>query len=89
MVAVGYFDPGNWATDLAAGSQFGYRLLFIIFLSNIMAVFLQSLCIRLGVVTGLDLAQACRKHFPRYVSLVLYVLAEVAIIATDLAGFFI
>lgn len=85
MVAVGYLDPGNWATDLAAGSGFGYRMLFIIFLSNIMAVLLQSLCIRLGVVTGLDLAQACSKHFSKPLSIFLYVLCEIAIIATDLA----
>ena len=85
MVAVGYLDPGNWATDLAAGSQFGYKLLFIIFLSNLMAILLQSLCIRLAVVTGLDLAQACTKHFPKKWNMCLYVLCEIAIIATDLA----
>ncbi|KAJ3286692.1 hypothetical protein HK104_008914 [Borealophlyctis nickersoniae] len=85
MVAVGYLDPGNWATDLAAGSQFGYRLLFIVFLSNAMAVLLQSLCIKLGVVTGRDLAQACRKYFNPYVNIFLYILCEAAIIATDIA----
>ncbi|ORZ04632.1 natural resistance-associated macrophage protein-domain-containing protein [Absidia repens] len=85
MVAVGYLDPGNWATNIEAGSQFGYRLLFIILISNIIALFLQNLTIRLGTVTGLDLAAACRHYLPRYVSLFLYVLAEGAIIATDLA----
>ncbi|KAJ3179950.1 hypothetical protein HDU85_004234 [Gaertneriomyces sp. JEL0708] len=85
MVAVGYLDPGNWATDLAAGSQFGYRLLFIILLANVMAVLLQSLCIKLGVVTGRDLAQACRKHLPPAVNIAFYVLCELAIIATDVA----
>lgn len=85
IVAVGYLDPGNWATDLAAGSQFGYRLLFVIFISNLMAILLQSLCVRLGVITGFDLAQACTKHFSRPVSIVLYILCEIAIIATDMA----
>ncbi|KAI8910851.1 NRAMP family [Gorgonomyces haynaldii] len=85
MVAVGYLDPGNWATDLAAGSQFGYKLLFVILLSNFMAIILQSLCVRLGVVTGYDLAQACRQHFSKPVWVILYLLAEVAIVATDLA----
>lgn len=85
MVAVGYFDPGNWATDLAAGSQYGYRLLFVILMSNLMAVLLQSLCVRLGVVTNNDLAQSCAKYLPRWLSLILYVLCEIAIMATDLA----
>lgn len=78
-------DPGNWATDMEGGSQFGYRLLFIVLLSNIIAVFLQNLTIRLGTVTGLDLASISRRYFPRYLNLLLYVLAEIAIIATDLA----
>lgn len=78
-------DPGNWATNISAGSQFGYRLLFIILVSNVIALFLQNLTIRLGTVTGLDLAAACRHHLPRYLSLFLYVLAEIAIVATDLA----
>ncbi|KAI8595213.1 natural resistance-associated macrophage protein-domain-containing protein [Dissophora ornata] len=78
-------DPGNWATDLAGGSSFGYMLLFVILLSNIMAVVLQGLAIKLGVVSGLDLAQACRKFLPKYVNWTLYVLAELAIIACDLA----
>ena len=85
MVAVGYMDPGNWATDLAAGAQYGYALLFVILASNLMAMVLQHLAVRLGVVTGRDLAQACRDHYPRPVSLVLWVLCELAIAACDLA----
>lgn len=85
LVAVGYMDPGNWATDLAGGSQFGYRLLFVILLSNLMAILLQHLCAKLGIVTGRDLAQACRDHYSRPVSLVLWVLCEIAICACDLA----
>ncbi len=85
MVAVGYMDPGNWATDLAAGSRFEYTLLSVILLSNLMAVLLQSLCVKLGVATGRDLAQACRDHFSRPVSFGLWILAEVAIAACDLA----
>src|SRR5438876_1474809 len=85
LVAVGYMDPGNWATDLAAGSAYGYNLLSVILLSNLMAVLLQSLSIKLGVATGRDLAQACRDHFSRPVSFALWVLCEVAIAACDLA----
>jgi len=85
LVAVGYMDPGNWATSLAAGSKFGYTLLFIALLSNVMAIVLQSLCTRLGVGAGRDLAQACRDSFPRWVSLPLWLSAEIAITATDLA----
>jgi NRAMP (natural resistance-associated macrophage protein)-like metal ion transporter len=85
LVAVGYVDPGNWATDLLAGSRFGYSLLSVVLLSNAMALLLQSLCVRLGVVTGQDLAQSCRKHLNPYFNLFLYALCEVAIIATDLA----
>jgi metal iron transporter len=85
LVAVGYLDPGNWATDLAAGSSFGYSLLSVVLMSNAMAILLQSLCVRLGVVTGLDLAQACRKHLNPPFALFLYALCEIAIIATDLA----
>ncbi|KAG0014477.1 hypothetical protein BGZ81_000430 [Podila clonocystis] len=85
IVSVGYMDPGNWATDLAGGSKFGYMLLFVILLSNMMAVVLQGLAVKLGVVSGLDLAQACRKFTPKYVNWILYVLAELAIIACDLA----
>src|SRR5215208_5985423 len=85
LVAVGYMDPGNWATSLAGGSKFGYALLTIALLSNVMAIVLQSLCARLGVGAGRDLAQACRDAFPRAVSWPLWVLAEIAICATDLA----
>jgi manganese transport protein len=85
LVAVGYMDPGNWATSLAGGSKFGYALLFVALLSNVMAIVLQSLCIRLGVGAGRDLAQACRDSFPRFVSFPLWLSAEVAITATDLA----
>jgi len=85
LVAVGYMDPGNWATSLAGGSKFGYALLTIALLSNIMAIVLQALCARLGIGAGRDLAQACRDAFPRAVAYPLWVLAEIAICATDLA----
>ena len=85
MISVGYMDPGNWATDLAGGAQFGYTLLAVIMLSNLMAILLQALSARLGIVTGRDLAQACRDHYPRPVSLVLWFACELAIIACDLA----
>lgn len=85
MVSVGYMDPGNWATDLAGGSKFGYTLLSVIMLSNLMAILLQALAARLGIVTGRDLAQACRDHYSRPVNLMLYVACELAIIACDLA----
>jgi manganese transport protein len=85
LVAVGYMDPGNWATDLAGGSQFGYTLLCVILLSNLMAILLQSLCARLGIVTGRDLAQACRDHYSPAVSFGLWILCELAICACDLA----
>lgn len=85
LVSVGYMDPGNWATDIAGGSQFGYTLLSVILLSNLMAILLQSLCVRLGVATGKDLAQACRDYFSPQISFVLWVLCEIAIAACDLA----
>src|ERR1043165_2458008 len=85
LVAVGYMDPGNWATSLAGGSKFGYALLTIALMSNIMAILLQALCIRLGIASKRDLAQACRDAFPRFVSYPLWALAELAICATDLA----
>ena len=85
LVAVGYMDPGNWATDLAGGSQFGYTLLSVILLSNLMAVLLQGLASKLGIVTGRDLAQACRDHYSRPVVLGLWLLCELAIAACDLA----
>src|SRR3954449_4134787 len=83
LVAVGYMDPGNWATSLAGGSKFGYALLFIALLSNVMAIVLQHLCARMAVATGRALAQGCRDAFPRTVSYPLWLLAEVAICATD------
>ena len=85
LVAVGYMDPGNWATDLAGGSQFGYTLLSVILLSNLMAILLQGLAAKLGIVSGRDLAQACRDHYSRPVSLALWVICELAIAACDLA----
>jgi len=85
LVAVGYMDPGNWATSLAGGSKFGYALLTVALLSNVMAIVLQSLCTRLGLGAGRDLAQACRDAFPRWVSFPLWLSAELAITATDLA----
>jgi manganese transport protein len=85
LVAVGYMDPGNWATDLAGGSKFGYSLLSVVLVSNLIAVLLQGLASKLGIVTGRDLAQACRDHYPRPVAVVLWVLCEIAIAACDLA----
>src|SRR5579883_3028728 len=85
LVAVGYMDPGNWATSLAGGSRFGYTLLSVALLSNLMAIVLQSLCARLAVATGRNLAQACRDAYPPWVAYPLWVLAEIAICATDLA----
>src|SRR5712691_1251825 len=85
LVAVGYMDPGNWATDLEGGAKFGYTLLWIIMMSNLMAILLQHLCIKLGVVTGRDLAQACRDHFSKPTVWFLWVLCELAIAACDLA----
>ena len=85
LVAVGYMDPGNWATDLAGGSKFGYTLLSVILLSNLMAVLLQGLASKLGIVTGRDLAQACRDHYSRTTTIFLWILCEIAIAACDLA----
>ncbi len=85
LVAVGYMDPGNWATDIAGGSAFGYQLLSVILLSNMMAMLLQALAARLGIVAGLDLAQACRAHYPQRTTIMLWILCEIAIIACDLA----
>lgn len=85
LIAVGYVDPGNWATDLAGGSQFGYSLLSIILLSNLMAILLQFLACKLGIATRRDLAQACRDHFNKPVTHLLWLVSEIAIIATDLA----
>lgn len=85
LVSVGYMDPGNWATDIAGGSKFGYTLLSVILLSNLMAILLQSLCVRLGVATGRDLAQACRDYFSPRINFCLWVVCEIAIAACDLA----
>jgi manganese transport protein len=85
LVSVGYMDPGNWATDIAGGSAFGYKLIWILFVSNLIALLLQSLSARLGIVRGLDLAQASKNAYPRFVNFCLYLLAQIAIIACDLA----
>jgi len=85
LVSVGYMDPGNWATDIEGGARFGYMLIWVLLMSNLMAVLLQALCSRLGIVTGLDLAQGCRREYPRPLNLFLWLLAEIAIAATDLA----
>src|SRR5207245_7435205 len=85
LVAVGYMDPGNWATDLAGGARFGYSLLAVIMISNLMAILLQHLSIKLGVATGRDLAQACRDHYSTPVVWFLWILCELAIAACDLA----
>ena len=85
MLALGYADPGNWASDIAAGSQFGFRHLFIVLLSSLIAIFLQTLCLRIGIVTGIDLAAGCRERYSRPVSFLLWISAEIAIAATDMA----
>ena len=85
MVSVAYIDPGNYSTDVAAGSAFRFRLLFVVLMSNLFAIFLQSLCIKLGTVTGLNLAEHCRAHLPRWLNFTLYLFAEAAIVATDIA----
>ena len=85
LVAVGYMDPGNWATDLGGGSKFGYQLLSVVLLSNLMAMFLQALSAKLGIATGRDLAQACREHYSRRTSFLLWIACEIAIAACDLA----
>src|ERR1043165_2467246 len=85
LVSVGYMDPGNWATDIAGGSQFGYKLIWVLLMSNLIALLLQSLSARLGIVRGRDLAQASRETYSRPVNLSLYLLAEIAIAACDLA----
>src|SRR5512140_3551787 len=79
LVSVGYMDPGNWATDIEGGARFGYSLIWVLLMSNLMAVLLQTLSARLGIVTGHDLAQGCRREYPRAVNLLLWVLAEIAI----------
>jgi manganese transport protein len=85
LVAVGYMDPGNWATDIGGGSKFGYTLLSVILISNVMAMFLQALSAKLGIATGRDLAQACREHYSRRTSIALWIVCEIAIAACDLA----
>jgi metal iron transporter len=85
LIAVAYIDPGNYATDVQAGAATRYAHLFIVLLSNLFAIFLQSLCIKLGSVTGLNLAENCRKHLPRWLTIILYLFAEAAIVATDIA----
>ena len=85
LIAVAYIDPGNYATDVAAGASYKYSLLFVVLLSNLFAILLQSLCIKLGTVTGLNLAENCREHLPRWLVIILYIFAEAAIIATDIA----
>jgi hypothetical protein len=85
LVSVGYMDPGNWATDLQGGAKFGYQLVWVLVMSNLMAVLLQTLSARLGVVTGRDLAQACRDFYPRFMVWPLWILCEIAIVACDLA----
>src|SRR5690349_17634931 len=85
MVSVGYMDPGNWATDLEGGARFGYRLIWVLLMSNLMAVLLQTLSARLGLVSGRDLAQACRDSYNPFVRWVLFILCEIAIAACDLA----
>src|SRR6266404_7878065 len=85
LVSVGYMDPGNWATDIAGGARFGYQLLWVLLMSNAMAILLQTLSARLGIVRGLDLAQACREAYSRPITLCLWVLCEIAIAACDLA----
>src|SRR5215831_10523377 len=85
LVSVGYMDPGNWATDLEGGARFGYQLLWVLVMSNAMAVVLQTLSARLGIVRGRDLAQACRETYPRSITLALWALCEIAVAACDLA----
>src|SRR2546429_1527105 len=85
LVSVGYMDPGNWATDLEGGAKFGYRLLWVLVMSNAMAILLQTLSARLGIVSGRDLAQACREYYPRRLTFALWGLCEIAIAACDLA----
>ena len=85
MISVAYIDPGNYSTDVAAGASTRFRLLFIIFMSNVFAILLQSLAVRLGTVTGLNLAENCRAHLPRWLNIILYIMGEAAIIATDIA----
>src|SRR3974390_3024176 len=86
LIAVGYMDPGNWATDIGGGSKFGYTLLSVVLLSSLMAIFLQALSAKLGIATGRDLAQACRDHYSRRTTMFLWAVCELGIAACDLAG---
>jgi len=86
QISVAYIDPGNYSTDVAAGATFKYKLLFIVLMSNVFAIFLQSLCIRLGSVSGLNLAEACREFLPRWLNYFLYVMAEAAVSRVSLEG---
>src|SRR5260370_21231142 len=86
LVAVGYIDPANWATDIGGGSKFGYTLLSVVLISNLMAMFLQALSAKLGIATGRDLAQACRDHYSRPPAIALWAICKIAIAACDLAG---
>lgn len=85
LVAVAYIDPGNYSTDVSAGATYRFKLLFIVLMSNLFAIFLQSLCIKLGTVTGMNLAEHCKASFPGWLNIILYIFAESAIIATDIA----
>ena len=85
LISVGYMDPGNWATDLEGGARFGYQLLWVLVMSNAMAILLQTLSARLGIASGRDLAQACRETYPRQMNLALWALCEIAVAACDLA----
>src|SRR5689334_129641 len=85
LVSVGYMDPGNWATDLEGGARFGYQLIWVLLMSNLMAILLQTLSARLGIVSGRDLAQACREEYPKPIAFALWILSEIAIAACDLA----
>ena len=85
LISVAYIDPGNYAADVSAGAEYRYRLLFVVLLSNLFAIFFQSLCVKLGSVTGLNLAENCREHLPRWMVIILYVFAEAAIVATDIS----
>src|SRR5579871_3200543 len=85
LVAVGYMDPGNWATDIAGGSRFAYQLISVLMISNLTAILVQALAARLGIATQMDLAQACKAHYSRRTSMVLWVFCEIAIAACDLA----
>src|ERR1700731_4503959 len=85
LISVGYMDPGNWATDLEGGARFGYTLIWVLVMSNFMAILLQTLSARLGIVSGRDLAQACRETYPRPITTALWILCEIAIAACDLA----